>query len=217
MHVLTMRIFHTFLATMLVILSSGCADENERGVAKFEVVWQKKFSSLDALMAQSWLGVHGIVVAASPPYMPGKGTVVPEEFLQNKSPHVQTDYTVRVIQVLTGQLSLPQDIVVTQVGASIQGISYEIRSDPLYGVGEEVVVFLTDDVRPPFNSPGYSTAKQFVVNQTAEARFRVRDGVVYPISTEFRLPDVPMSGVPLTDFLARVSSVERSPLGRPTP
>jgi hypothetical protein len=201
-----MKMLRIFLSALVVLLSAGCADANERGVAKFEVVWSEKFSGLDDLRSQSPLGVHGIIVSASPPYIPGGGTVTPEQFDQSIASRVQTDYTLRVVQVLTGQLSMPQDIVVTQLGASIRGISYEIRSDPLYGVGEEVIVFLTEDFRLlPFRRPGYGAAVQYVINQTAQARFRVRDGRVFSVSDEYRLPGIPASGVPLSDFLARAS------------
>lgn len=88
-----------------------------------------------------------------------------------------------------GNVTAPS-IVIHQTGGAVKDQVFEVGDDPLFKVGEEVVLFVHE--YDPTNAPGY-----FYVIGGPQGRFRVANGKVASINDE----GIKLAPKPLADFL----------------
>ena len=156
----------TLLGTMVVlgICLSGCGSGNQ--TVKVDVSWAQYYTSLKDLKHNSDIAISGNVtnIGASVKPVDGDGSLV------------YSGVTVTVTKVLWNahsQKTVPTTILFHENGGTYQGTTYVVNDDPLYQVGQHVVLFFTE------YSPG-----NYRVAGGPTGRFLVANGVVKSIASE---------------------------------
>jgi hypothetical protein len=181
------------------------------GVARGETMVEMP---LKTVVGASQLAIHGRVIEAR------------SRWGDEKRSTIWTDYVVRIQEVLKG--AKPGDtVVVTQQGGALEGVVFQVGSNPDLRVGDEVVLMLTradflkgmarGDNRPKYTIVGVAQGTYFVVRERDKAtafKDYARLAVV-PRPDSPRGPQQP----PLSDYLkAEVerlrAAVKRNPQDR---
>lgn len=152
------------LATMvvLVICLSACGSENR--TVKVDASWAQHYTSLKDLKHNTDLAISGDVTSIGTAVKPADGSLV------------YSDVAVTVTQIVWNahsQQSVPSTIHFHENGGTYQGTTYVVDDDPLYQVGQHVILFFTE------YSPG-----QYRVAGGPTGRFLVTNGVVKPITSD---------------------------------
>ena len=154
----------TLLGTMVVlgICLIGCGSGNQ--TVKVDVSWAQHYTSLKDLKHNSDLAISGDITNIGASVKPVDGSLV------------YSDVTVTVTKVLWNthsEKTVPPTILFHENGGTYQGTTYVVNDDPLYQVGQHVVLFFTE------YSPG-----NYRVAGGPTGRFLVANGVVKPISPD---------------------------------
>lgn len=124
-----------------------------------EASWAEYYDSVPELKAHGDLAVVGTVSAIAPTVQPERGpvysmvTLTVEHTLWSRTPGTAT----------------PATVTFQETGGTYQGVTFEIEDDPLYTVGDRVVMFFTE------YSPG-----QYRVTGGPTGRFTVSGSKVVP-------------------------------------
>ena len=152
------------LGTMVVlgICLSGCGSGNQ--TVKVDVSWAQHYTSFKDLKHNSDIAINGDVTNIGDSVKPVDGSLV------------YSDVTVTVTKVLWNahsQKTVSPTILFHENGGTYQGTTYIVNDDPLYQVGQHVILFFTE------YSPG-----NYRVAGGPTGRFLVTNGVVKPITSD---------------------------------
>lgn len=201
------------LAPLGVGLISGCSSNLD--ALRFEgsavigrASWLKSFQDLEEMATDSDLVVKGTVVAVVQPSRVIGGPNPPRKVKEaGIRPGVLfTDYILLVEQVLKGQTLVHGTITVVQTGGIYNGITYYMEDDPLFQIGEHVVLFLHDISGDPIHAPN---TQKYVLNGTPQARFRTTYGRVAPILTDDSFV-AEFAGMSEGDFIRAIQATQQS-------
>ncbi len=145
------------VAVVLLLCLSGCGSQT----VKMDTSWAAYYKSLKELRNHSDFAVSGDITHIGDAVQPGDGSLV------------YSDVTLTMKSVFWNahpQKAVPPTILFHENGGTYNGTTYVVEDDPLYQVGQHVVLFFTE------YSPG-----QYRVTGGPTGRFLVENNQVKPI------------------------------------
>lgn len=193
-----------FVALALVAIFAaiilGCSNQStfspekpypQSGPIMSEVSWAKGYDDLSSLRAESVVVVEGRVtrlvelIARNTADSPGRAP----------PPLLMSDFEFQVERVLQGNLA-PGPVVVRQTGGIQDGLTMEIRDDPLFRIGDRYILFLAK-----------GPDRFFALGPWG--RLIVEDGRAYSLSKvlpERNINDLGIDGIPVDQLATVIAS-----------
>ncbi|HEY7347603.1 MAG TPA: hypothetical protein VH599_04735 [Ktedonobacterales bacterium] len=172
------------LVAASAVIVSGCSSSSRPGqTVKISASWAVTYHDLKSLKQGSDIAAVGSIseVANVTREGPGRGDVT-------------TDFVFSISKVILdpGQRVKGSSLTIHQVGGVMGDTLYEVEDDPLFQVGEHLILFLHE------YSPGH-----YYVAGGPTGRFEIRNNMVTPVNDEGVKFSAPMTEA---DFIAAIQS-----------
>ncbi len=130
-----------------------------------EASWAEYYDSVASLKAHGDLAVVGTVSTIAPTVQPERGPVF----------SMVTLTVERTLWTRSSSTATPATVTFEETGGTYNGVTFEIEDDPLYNVGDRVVMFFTEYSPGKYRVTGGPTGRFTVARSSVVPT--VKDGV----------------------------------------
>jgi hypothetical protein len=172
------------LVTVSAVITSGCASSAQpTQTVKISASWAVTYQDLKSLKQGSDVAVAGSIAEVADVTQVGQGRG-----------YVTTDFVFSISKVILdpGQRIKGSSLTIHQMGGILGDTRYEVEDDPLFQVGEQLILFLHE----------YSPDHYYVAGGPT-GRFEVHNSMVTPVNNEGVKFGAPMTEA---DFIAAIQS-----------
>ncbi|HEU5374733.1 MAG TPA: hypothetical protein VFV38_04775 [Ktedonobacteraceae bacterium] len=160
----------TLIFSLLLTLVACAPSSSSPQVVTLDASWAEYYTSLSDLKQHSDIAVRGTISYIAPTVKPANGPVY-------------SMVTVKISQAIWNRHHTPVSPTITfeQTGGTYNHVTYQVSDDPLFHVGDQVILFFKE------YSPG-----KYRISGGPTGRFSIQNGVVRPIVSD----GVKLSGSP---------------------
>ena len=161
------------IAAILLLSLSACGSGTENQTGRADASWSQYFKSLKDLKHNSDFAVSGDITSIGAAVQPSDGGFV------------YSDVTLTVKRVFWSahpSKTVPSTVLFHQNGGAYNGKTYALEDDPLYQVGQHVVLFFTEYSPGKYRVTGGPTGRFLIENN--QVRPLVSNGVQLASNTD---------------------------------